>query len=292
MDQTKAVPRIYIISGGVGASGEQLVNTVLAQFPEGAVEVVTVGNVREPEQVRAALREARAGDGLVVYTLVDPRLQEVMRAEENRLGVQALDLMSPLLDWVTQKTGEAPRGEPGYYRQLRREYFERIAAIDFSLAHDDGKNPAGWVEADAVLVGVSRVGKTPLSLYLAVLGWRVANYPLVPSIAVPVELDALDPQRVFGLTIEPGQLLQYRIQRQKRLGAPGSSAYVDPQAVYAELEAARTIFRRGRFVVIDMTDKTIEHGADEILRHLNQVTAPVGKRAGPGRQSFSPPGEC
>jgi regulator of PEP synthase PpsR (kinase-PPPase family) len=120
-----------------------------------------------------------------------------------------------------------------------------------------------------MLVGVSRVGKTPISLYLAVLGWKAANYPLVPQIPVPENLYSLDPQRVFGLTVEPGRLLQYRLRRQRQLGAPGPSAYVDPQAVYEEVEEAKILFRRGGFRIVDMTDKTIELGADEIIRHLS-----------------------
>ena len=137
------------------------------------------------------------------------------------------------------------------------------------MAHDDGKNPDGLPEADAVLVGVSRVGKTPLSLYLAVLGWKIANVPLVPQIPLPDELFSLDPERVIGLTVEPDQLSEYRTRRQKLLGAPGPSAYADPQAIYEEVEEALKVFRRSRFKIVDMTDKTIEQGADEIIRHLS-----------------------
>ncbi|MBE0699300.1 MAG: kinase/pyrophosphorylase [Anaerolineaceae bacterium] len=261
-------PTIYIVSGGVGASGEQLVHTVLAQFPEDAVRVITVGNVRQPEQIGQVIEQAKGTDGLIVCTLVDPLLQDYLMRETSRLQVRVIDLMGPLSEWIALKTGIAPRGEPGLYRQLHRDYFDRVAAIDFSMAHDDGKNPDGWSQAEAMLVGVSRVGKTPLSLYLAVLGWKVANYPFVPQITLPERLFTLDPARVFGLTIEPGQLLQFRQRRQRQLGAPGPSQYVDPPAVYAEIEAALKVFRRGRFTIVDMTDKTIEQGADEIIRHL------------------------
>lgn len=268
MSPSSSFPRIFILSGGIGASGEQLVHTVLAQFPPDSVQVHTHGNLRHPEQVTQALEQAHQTASLVVHTLVDPALRAHLELEACRLQVQTLDLMGPLLSWVTQQAGQMPKGQPGLYRQLRREYFDRVSAIDYSLAHDDGKNPEGWPRAEALLVGVSRVGKTPLSLYLAVLGWKVANYPLVPQVPPPQGLFALNPERVFGLTVEPGQLLQYRQRRQSQLGAPGTSAYVNPQAIYEEVEAARQIFRRGHFTVVDMTDKTIEQGADEIIRHL------------------------
>lgn len=269
MSSAGSTPTIYIISGGIGASAEQLVHTLLAQFPKDAVRVITVGSVRQPEQVYSVLLQARKIDALVVYTLVDPLLHDELVRASHSLQIQAIDLMGPLMEWVTRRVGVAPKCQPGLYRQLHREYFDRVAAIDFALAHDDGKNPDGWTQAEAVLVGVSRVGKTPLCLYLAVLGWKVANYPFVPQVPIPDILFSLDPRRVIGLTVEPGQLLQYRLRRQRQLGVSGPSAYVDPQAIYDEVQQAQEIFRRGRFSVIEMTDKTIEQGADEIIRHLS-----------------------
>jgi [pyruvate, water dikinase]-phosphate phosphotransferase / [pyruvate, water dikinase] kinase len=269
MDQTNSVPTIFIISGGVGASAEQVVHTLLAQFPEEAVRVTTVGNVRHPEQITEALSQARKLDALVVYTLVDPSLHDYLLHESQKRQIRPVDLMGPIMEWVTEKLGMAPKGQGGLYRQLHSDYFERVAAIDFTLDHNDGKDPDGWPQADVVLVGASRVGKTPLSFYLAVHGLKVANVPLVSELPVPESLFALDPQRVFGLTVEPAQLLEYRSRRQKLLGAPGPSRYADPQAIYEEVEETLKVFRKGRFKVIDMTDKTIEQAADEIIRHLS-----------------------
>ena len=272
MAQTKSIPTIFIVSGGVGASGEQVVHTLLAQFPDGAIQVTTIGNVRQPEQITEALLQAQKIDALVIYTLVDPALHEHLLREAQRLQIQAVDLMGPIMEWITGKLGVAPKAQPGLYRHLHAEYFERVSAIDFTMAHDDGKNPDDWPQAQAMLVGASRVGKTPLSLYLAVLGWKVANYPMVPQVPIPEGLFSLDPQRVFGITVEPDQLLEYRTRRQKLLGAPGPSVYADTESVYEEIEEALKIFRKGGFKVIDMTDKTIEQGADEIIRYLARTS--------------------
>jgi regulator of PEP synthase PpsR (kinase-PPPase family) len=183
--------------------------------------------VRYPEQITETLSQAQQADALVVYTLVDPALHDHLAREAQRLMIRAVDLMGPIMEWVTKQLGVAPKAQPGLYRQLHGEYFERVSAIDFTMAHDDGQNPDGWSQAQAMLVGVSRVGKTPLSLYLAVLGWKVANYPLVPQIPVTEELFSLDPQRVFGITVDPDRLMQYRTRRQQQLGAPGPSVYAD-----------------------------------------------------------------
>ena len=257
---------IFILSGGVGASGEQLAYTVLAQFPDSDVRVITLGNIRSAEQVTAALEKAHAVDGMVMHTLVDAALRDRLALQSQEMGVAAIDLMGPLIGWLAGRLGRAPLQEPGRYRHMHREQYDRISAIDYTLKHDDGKNPEGWPQAEIVLSGVSRAGKTPLSVYLAVLGWKVANIPLVPQIDVPPMLFELDARRVVGLVMDPEQLLVYRRQRQARLGVADGSDYTDLDTIQDELRRARAIFRRGGFHILNMTDKTIEQGADEILR--------------------------
>ena len=261
-------PTIFIISGGVGTSAEQILYSVLAQFPENPVCIQMVGNIREGQEISLALARAKQAGGLVVHTLVNVALRKQLVAEAEALGVPTMDLMGPLIDWLTVRLGQKPLQQPGKYRQLHRDYFERVAAIEFTLAHDDGKSPEGWPQAEIMLVGVSRAGKTPLSLYLAVLGWKVANYPLVPGIAIPDALFELDPRRVVGLMVDSEQLLVYRQQRQIRLGLSQTSDYMDPETVQEELLQAKRIFRRGSFHMLNMTDRTIEQGADEIIRRL------------------------
>lgn len=259
-------PTIFILSGGVGASAEQVANTVLAQFPQHNVRIVTIGNIRQPEQVMQALEQGKAAGGLVVHTLVDRTLRELAEREAARLGVASIDLMGPLIDWLSAALGQQPLQQPGKYRMLHRKYFERVSAIDFALAHDDGKKPEDWSQAELVIAGVSRTGKTPLSVYLAVLGWKVANYPIVPGIPVPQALFELNPSRVVGLTIDPDQLLVFRRQRQARLGVSEASEYTNLEAIEDELRRARQVIRQGNFYMLNMTDKTIEQGADEIIR--------------------------
>ncbi|MCK4724940.1 MAG: kinase/pyrophosphorylase, partial [Anaerolineales bacterium] len=160
-------------------------------------------------------------------------------------------------------------GQPGLYRKLREDYYERVAAIEYTMAHDDGQRPDEWDQAEIVLIGVSRVGKTPLSLYLSVLGWKVANWPIVQGIPPHPKLSQLDRRKVVGITMEPGQLLEHRRRRQSQLGAPGFSKYADPAAIHEEISAAREAFRRYGFRVIDVTDKPIETSADEVIRLIS-----------------------
>jgi [pyruvate, water dikinase]-phosphate phosphotransferase / [pyruvate, water dikinase] kinase len=270
---------ILIVSGGSGMSGEQLVNTVLAQFPESRVQVITVPNVRTESQVEAVAVQAQATGATLVHTLVDDRLRAYLIERTTSLGVQAIDLMGPLLTQLAQALGCMPLGQPGLYRQLNKAYFDRVEAIDFTMTHDDGMNPEGWSEAEIVLVGVSRAGKTPLSLYLSVLGWKVANIPVVPGLDLAAELFQLDRQRVFGLTLDVGPLLAFRLQRQKSLGVPGASDYTNPEKLYEELETALKLCKRCGFTIINVGEKPIESTADEIIRI---VSARFGVKSRPG----------
>lgn len=262
----KTPPPIYVVSGGVGASGEQLVQTVLAQFPDHHMPVITLGNVRQVTHIKRVIAQAKQAGGIIAHTLVDDRLRglliDIARAED----VVAIDLMGPLLSRLESVLGRKALGQPGLYRQFHRAYYERVSAIEFTMAHDDGQHPAGWSQADIILTGVSRAGKTPLSMYLAVLGWKVANIPLVPEVPPPPELFKLDRQRVIGLTIRPDQLIVFREQRYRQLGVPVPMDYINPRRLGAEVQAALRVFRRGRFAVIDVTDKPIETSADEIIK--------------------------
>jgi [pyruvate, water dikinase]-phosphate phosphotransferase / [pyruvate, water dikinase] kinase len=265
-------PPIYIISGGVGASGEQIIHTLLAQFPNTQASVITFGNVRSVEQVKQVLAKAKKNAGLIVHTLIDSGLRKELVQRAEREGILAIDLMGDLLGWMIANYGQEPLGVPGLYRQLKKDYFERVSAIEFTMAHDDGKDPSGWPKADIVLVGVSRTGKTPISLYLSVLGWKVANIPLVSEIPTPSGLYELDRRRVIGLTIEPGQLLLHRQHRQRQLGIAGASAYVDPLQINEEIQQSRKLFRQAGFSIINVTDKPIETCIDEIIRAIARQT--------------------
>ena len=259
-------PPIFIVSGGVGASGEQLVRTALAQFKGVGVPVVIVPRVHDAAQVEKAVTRAAESGGTIVHTLVDEEMRQTLIRLAREQNVPAIDAIGRLLSHLTEVLDQEPIGQPGLYRQLRQAYFDRVEAIEFTMAHDDGKNVQGWPQAEIVLVGVSRVGKTPLSMYLAVRGWKVANVPLVPDISPPPKLFELDRRRIVGLTIDPGQLIEHRQQRQQNLGVSGhGSDYIDPTGLYEEVDAARKPYRRNGFAIVNITDKPIEESADEVI---------------------------
>jgi [pyruvate, water dikinase]-phosphate phosphotransferase / [pyruvate, water dikinase] kinase len=264
-------PPIFIVSGGTGTSGEQVVNTVLAQFPDIPVPVVTIRSVRNQEQLENVITQAKEQGGTIVHTMVDSQLRQRLIELAQERDVTAIDLMGELLDRLTAALGQPPLEKAGLYRQLHRPYFERIEAIEYALKHDDGQNREGWREADVLLVGVSRTGKTPLSIYLSVLGWKIANLPIVLEIPTPPELYKLEPARVIGLKIDLDRLLAFRRRRVGQLGIPAQSAYTDPERIEEELRLAQSVFRKGGFYTIDVTDKTVEVNADEVIKRISQI---------------------
>jgi len=218
--------------------------------------------------VEIAVREAKADGGTVVHTLVDGGLREALIRLGEKHGVVTIDLMGPLLEQVAGKTGAMPLGQPGLYRKLRKEYFDRVEAIDFAVSHDDGSGLNDISSADVVIIGVSRCGKTPLSMYLAVHGWKAANLPIIKDIPLPGELFRMDRHRVIGLSIEHKRLLEFRKKREEHMGIVGTTAYSSPSAVLEELEVARRIYREGGYYVVEVTDKPIEITAAEIIKFI------------------------
>ncbi len=261
---------IFVVSGGEGVSGQQLVRTVLAQFQDADTPIIIIPHVRQTEQLKDVIAQAQNTNGIIVHTLVDAHLRSAMNdlARENNLV--AIDLIGPLMFQLTGLLGQKPLERPGLYRRLREDYFKRIEAIEFAVDHDDGLKPDDLRLADIVLIGVSRVGKTPLSMYLSTRGWKVANVPLIPQFAPPAQLFKIERRRVIGLTIKLDQLVAYRRRRQQRMGVVGSAAYSDISEIEAELAFAQHVFQQGRFTVIDITDKPIEESADEIVAQVSR----------------------
>jgi len=263
-------PPIHILTGGVGTSAEQVVNTVLAQYRDVDVPVEIFSHVNQAAEVERAVTGAAEKGATIVHTLVDAELRKLAKAQAAEQGVVAIDLMGPLMDHLSAVLDQEPLGRPGLYRHLHRSYFERISAIEYALSHDDGLNRKDWPEADALMIGVSRSGKTPLSIYLSVLGYKAANMPIVPQIPIPPELYRLPRRRVIGLTIDLDRLLGIRMQRSRQMGMAPNTDYTHPAKVAEELELAHPVCLRGRFHEIDVTHQPIEAIADEVVRQIGE----------------------
>lgn len=259
---------IYIVSGGKGLAGDAIVQSVLIQFPNNKIPVIIVPDVLNQEKMDEVISKALTTKGIIVHTMVDPEARKMLIESCVKSNVNHIDLAGELSDYLSALLQTKPISKPGLYRLSNIAYFKRVEAIDFTLKVDDGQNPDKIQQADIVLTGVSRTGKTPLSVYLAMFGWKVANVPLVPGIEPPEELFKIDPGRVFGLNISPVYLIAQRANRVRSLNMDAESDYINKRKVGEELEYARRLFEKGGFTEIQITNKPIESSANEILTIL------------------------
>lgn len=173
---------IYVISDAIGETAQHIIRAVTAQFSlNKPADIRRHAFIRDESALLETLEEAKAADGIVVQTLVQAKLAEYATNFCVQNNIPNVDLLHTLTAAVEAKTGLKSKQDPGNMRRLDSNYFDRIAAIEFAVKYDDCKDPRGLLDADIVLVGVSRTSKTPLSSFLANQNWKVANVPLVPK---------------------------------------------------------------------------------------------------------------
>ncbi|GJE56515.1 MULTISPECIES: pyruvate, water dikinase regulatory protein [Methylobacterium] len=250
------------------STGETLINVgraAAAQY-EGVSAIEHVYPlVRSRAQLERVISEIQAAPGLVLYTLVDQEL--IARLDEacRETGSPTLNVLQPVHALLRSYLGADSTARPGAQHMLNAEYFKRIDAMNFTLAHDDGNLPPDIDEADVVLVGVSRTSKTPTSIYLANRGLKTANFPLVPSMPLPPALAATRKALIVGLIASPERIVHIRQNRLLSLKADDNSMYVDRSAVADEVAASRKLCAKHRWPTIDVTRRSIEETAAAIL---------------------------
>ncbi|WP_215142578.1 pyruvate, water dikinase regulatory protein [Exiguobacterium qingdaonense] len=259
---------VFVVSDSVGETCELVVRAASIQFHENAIETLRIPFVEDEQTILDVVTQAKAQQAIIAFTLVN----EEHRALLMRLGethqIKTVDLLGNLLDVLSTQLKEAPREKPGLIYRLDDDYFRKIEAMEFAVKYDDGRDPRGLKKADIVLVGVSRTSKTPLSQYLALKRYKVANVPLVPESRPPEELFDLPAERCVGLIISPEKLISIRMERLKSLGLKPEADYAQLERINRELEYARGIYERIGCDVIDVTNKAVEETAGIILRHL------------------------
>lgn len=259
---------IYLFSDATGATVEKVVNAALTQFQAENVQIKLFGNLRTTESILTALDEAERHQGMVVYTVVNQEYVTLIQEECDARKLLGIDLFTPLLMKFSTYLEATPIKMPGLFHGINDKYFKRIEAVEFSVKHDDGQEPRSLHLADIILVGVSRTSKTPLSMYLAHSGWKVANIPIIKGIKPPEELFGIEPNRVAGLLIDPKQLLELRIARLKNLKQDIFTAYADYDQIVTELEEAKSLYRQYSWAVINVSGKAVEETAHEVLVKL------------------------
>ncbi len=264
--QTTSQTHLHMVSDATGETVHGIVRACLVQFE--SIEVVEhlwplVRTKGQLEKVLVAIEET---PGLVLFTLVDIKLQTTLIEGMRRLKLPYISVLDPVIGALSNYLGRQSRNQPGRQHELDAEYFGRIDAMHYVLSHDDGQGSWDLDQADVVLVGVSRTSKTPTCVYLANRGIKAANVPIVPGVPVPPELLKAKGPLVVGLIKDPQRLVQVRRNRLRMLNESEDADYADIETVKRELALARRLFAEQGWPVIDVTRRSIEETAATILQ--------------------------
>lgn len=261
-----AAAKVFIVSDALGGTAERVYRAASVQFTDRELDLERVTYVRTPDQVdRLVATAASNGRALILYTLVEEGLRAYMALKARDSGLLAIDVLGPVLSSLSHVLGARPSEIPGLTHRADSNYYARVEAADFAVRFDDGKNPKAIVEADLVLIGVSRTSKTPLSLYLANRRLKVANVPIAPELPIP---DLLYPasRKVVGLTIDPDLLWSVRRARLQAIGLQESSNYASQARIREELGFAQALFDRLGCPVVDVSHQAVEETAETVLK--------------------------
>ncbi len=260
-------PRIFIISDSIGDTAQYVVDATASQFA-GNINVERFSYIQTPRELKRIIAKAVRVKALIVYTLVNPELRKKLTelAENNQIPV--VDIMGPMMQSFEKYLNLEPCLEPGLVHRLDQDYFTRVEAMEFTVKYDDRNDDKGIKLADIVLIGVSRTSKTPMCIYLSYRGYKAANIPLVPEVE-PSNLIYENPDdKIIGLTIDPLLLNEIRQERLKSLGLNPESQYASIKRINEELEYADRIMRKIGCPVINVTNKSIEESANEVMTYL------------------------
>lgn len=261
---------IYVCSDAVGETAEAVAKATLRQFSSEHVKIKRYGHIKSEDEILRIVSEAVSTGGFISYTLVQPELRELMKEEALRAGVRAVDVMGPMMQAYVDTFGSFPKREPGLLHSIDDAYHRRMDAIEFAVRYDDGKDARGFMQAQVVLIGVSRTSKTPLSIFLSHKGIKTANLPLMPEVNPPEELRPAPGRLIIGLTMQAEHLLEIRSERLKTLGLPASAQYATTERIQEELKYAESVMKSLNCPVIDVTNRAIEETAGIITEWLNK----------------------
>ena len=260
--------QIYLISDSTGETLDRVFLAIKAQFKNIEYDVKSYFFTRTENQVLKIMEEAKEKDNsIILYTIVDISLAKFLASKGDEKKIPCFSVLGNLImnfsKLLNQKASHVPSGQ----HALNEEYYERIEAIQFTMAHDDGNLVEDISKADLVLLGVSRTSKTPTSIYLANRGFKTLNIPLVNELSIPEELKK-NPKLscVVGLTTEPERLVDIRKNRMNTLKERENTSYTNIKKIEKEISEAKKTFSKYGWPIIDVTRKSVEETAASIIK--------------------------
>ena len=262
---------IHLVSDSTGETLNAMARAVCARFTDILPIEHIYALVRSPRQLERALEEISVAPGLVMHTIIDPTLRTALEEGCRRLEMPCIAVLDPVVSTMARYLGARISTRVGAQHALDNDYFDRMEALNYAIAHDDGAGGDNLNQADVILTGVSRTSKTPTSIYLAHRGVRAANVPLIPGQGAPAALLAAG-KPIVALIASPERLISIRRNRLLALNQDAETPYTDQEAVRAEIIEARRLFERHGWPVIDVTRRSVEETAAQIINILAEQT--------------------
>ena len=270
MDSAEFKPTVYIISDSTGETAQNVVHAALSQFDSEDINLKLFAHIESKKDITGIISQINKEKGFIVYTIVKPNLRSFLKEESKKQSVVSFDMFGPIMENIEKISGITPKLEPGIIRKIDKEYFKRMEAMEFAVKYDACQGELELSKADLVILGVSRTSKTPLSMYLAHKGIKVANMVLDFEFEPPVGIFSLPPEKVIGLTMDPDKLIEIRSERLKALGLPDERVYNKKERVIKELKYADSIYKKIGCPIINVTNMAIEDIATNILKIIKE----------------------
>ncbi|MEM9356618.1 MAG: pyruvate, water dikinase regulatory protein [Pseudomonadota bacterium] len=257
---------LHLVSDSTGETLTTIAKAASVQYPQiRAIEHV-YPLVRTERQLDRVLQEVQSAPGVVLYTIVDRELGRVLERRCRELQVPTLHVLDPIMKVFESYLGAPQTPVVAGQHTLDADYFQRIDALNFTMAHDDGRLPDDIRQADIIILGISRTSKTPTSIYLAQRGYKTSNVPLVPSVPLPQQLQQAGDVFVVGLVASPDRISEIRRNRVRFLADRDMGSYVDREEIAREVRDSRRLFAKHGWPVIDVTRRSIEETAATIIK--------------------------
>ncbi len=260
---------LHLVSDATGETLNSVTKAAIAQFDDGIAIEHTYALVRTTRHLDRVLSQIEDMPGIVIYTLVNYDLRDMLEQRCADLQLPCLSVLDPVIQIIGGYLGSKISHRPGSQHTLTPEYFQRIEALQYTMAHDDGQSLHDLHSADIILLGVSRTSKTPTCIYLANRGLKAANIPVVPNMALPEILPTLTKPLIVGLTTNQDRLVQVRRNRLLSLNENDETTYTNMDLVIEEIRYARRLYAQNNWPVIDVTRRSIEETAAAILNLLS-----------------------
>tara|TARA_B100000427_G_C15468166_1_gene577223 strand:+ start:230 stop:1051 length:822 start_codon:yes stop_codon:yes gene_type:complete len=259
---------VYLVSDSTGETLDRIFLSLKSQFANFEYDKKEFVFVRTEQQIDKIIKECEElKNSMILYTVVEVKLAKYLSKKTEEKNIPCFGVLGNLILSFSKLLNQKASHKPSAQHVLDEDYYKRIEAIQFTMSHDDGKKTEDINQADVVLLGVSRTGKTPTSIYLANRGYKTMNIPLVMKQEIPEKLKKKETKPcVIGLYVDSTRLSDIRRNRIHIMNEKNIPTYTDLNFIKKEIEDSKKLFKKYNWPIIDVTRKSIEETAASIIK--------------------------